>query len=56
MRTKKNRIALVTGASRNIGIGAAISRELARDGADVFITYFRCVGYFAYPESKWGLK
>lgn len=37
----KNRIALVTGASRQIGIGAAIARDLVRAGADVFITYFR---------------
>lgn len=41
MRNRKNKIALVTGASRKIGIGAAIERELARDGTDVFITCFR---------------
>jgi len=41
MNNRRNRIALVTGASREIGIGAAISRELARDKTDVFITYFR---------------
>ena len=35
-----NKIALVTGASRTIGIGAGIARELARAGADVFITTF----------------
>ena len=34
------RIAVVTGASRKIGIGAAIARTLAEAGADVFITYF----------------
>ena len=34
------RIAVVTGASRKIGIGAAIARTLAAAGADVFITYF----------------
>lgn len=39
--TLQNKIALVTGASRNIGIGAAIARELARAGAEVFTTYYR---------------
>jgi 3-oxoacyl-[acyl-carrier protein] reductase len=34
-------VALVTGASRKRGIGAAIARELARDGASIFITYYR---------------
>jgi 3-oxoacyl-[acyl-carrier protein] reductase len=33
--------AIVTGASRKIGIGAAIARELAAGGANVFITYYR---------------
>ncbi len=41
MNAQHNKIALVTGASRKIGIGAAIARQLARGGADVFITYFR---------------
>ena len=36
-----NPIALVTGCSRQAGIGAAIARALARDRFDVFITYFR---------------
>jgi 3-oxoacyl-[acyl-carrier protein] reductase len=35
------RSALVTGVSRQAGIGAAIARALARDGANVFITYYR---------------
>ncbi len=39
--TLKNKVALVTGASRQAGIGAAIARELAEAGADVFITYYR---------------
>ena len=44
------RVALVTGASRSIGIGAAIARELARGGADVFTTFYR-----AYDASMpWG--
>lgn len=35
------KVALVTGASRRIGIGAAIARELATAGADVAISFFR---------------
>ena len=35
----KNKVALVTGA--NHGIGAATAVALAREGADVFLTYFR---------------
>jgi 3-oxoacyl-[acyl-carrier protein] reductase len=37
----QKRIALVTGASRKVGIGAAIARELARNRTDVYITFFR---------------
>jgi 3-oxoacyl-[acyl-carrier protein] reductase len=40
-RSLSGRIALVTGASRRIGIGAAIARALAANKADVFITYYR---------------
>jgi 3-oxoacyl-[acyl-carrier protein] reductase len=39
--TNGNQVALVTGVSREIGIGAAIARQLAQAGIDVFITYFR---------------
>lgn len=35
------RVALVTGVSRHIGIGAAIARAFAKAGASLFITYFR---------------
>ena len=34
------RIALVTGASRRIGIGAAICQALAAQGIDVAFTYW----------------
>lgn len=36
----RGRIAIVTGASRRIGIGAAIAQTLAGAGADIFLTYF----------------
>ena len=35
------KVALVTGVSRQAGIGAAIERALAGAGADVFTTYYR---------------
>lgn len=44
------RVAVVTGASRKIGIGAASARALAAAGADVFVTYF-----FPYDvDQPWG--
>lgn len=41
MNAGHGKLALITGASRKAGIGAAIARELARDGANIFITYYR---------------
>lgn len=41
MCSLKNAVALITGVSRKIGIGAGIARELAGGEASVFITYFR---------------
>lgn len=35
------KVALVTGVSRSIGIGAAISRYLAASGVNIFTTYYR---------------
>ena len=37
-RPKRRRVAIVTGASRQEGIGAAICRALASDGVDIFFT------------------
>ena len=41
MNEPQNKVALVTGASRAVGIGAAIARQLAQAGMDIFITYYR---------------
>lgn len=44
------RVAVVTGASRLVGIGAAIAQALAAAGADIFLTYF-----LPYDEAQpWG--
>ncbi len=52
-----NKIAIVTGASRANGIGTAICRELAREGADIFFThwsrYDRQMKYFIEDDSEW---
>jgi 3-oxoacyl-[acyl-carrier protein] reductase len=39
--TKERRVALVTGASRRIGIGAAICRALAKNGHDIAFTHWQ---------------
>lgn len=40
MLSLKNKIAIVTGASRSAGIGIAICRSLASFGADIFFTHW----------------
>ena len=40
MNTHNHRIAIVTGASRERGIGTAICRALAAAGADIFFTHW----------------
>jgi len=46
----KGRIAVVTGASRCKGIGTAICRALANEGADIFFTHWR-----SYDQTmEWG--
>src|SRR5947207_15295286 len=37
----QGKIALVTGVGRCAGIGAAICREIAKNGGDVFFTYWQ---------------
>src|SRR5947207_258458 len=50
MSALTGRVALVTGASRRAGIGAAICRALAKESADVCFTYWR-----AYDRTMtWG--
>ncbi|WP_341282848.1 SDR family oxidoreductase [Paenibacillus sp. FSL H8-0537] len=41
MASMKNKIAIVTGASRSTGIGTAICRALAGSGIDIFFTHWR---------------
>ncbi|WP_029421341.1 SDR family oxidoreductase [Alicyclobacillus macrosporangiidus] len=52
MQTKRlaGRIAIVTGASRRRGIGTAICRALARDGADILFTHWKRYD----REMEWG--
>ncbi|MBY3618359.1 SDR family oxidoreductase [Acinetobacter sp. CUI P1] len=40
MKSLNNKIAIVTGASRSTGIGTAICRSLASQGADIFFTHW----------------
>ena len=47
-----NRIALVTGTSRLKGIGRAICTELAKNGIDIFFTYWK--GYDT--QMPWGVE
>jgi 3-oxoacyl-[acyl-carrier protein] reductase len=48
----EGRVALVTGATRRAGIGAAIAKELALAGANVFVAFFR-----RYDQTQpWGLE
>ncbi len=47
----QGRIALITGASRRQGIGAAICRALAEEGADIFFTGWHTYDQSIYSES-----
>ncbi|QDD81461.1 3-oxoacyl-acyl-carrier reductase like protein [Bacillus cereus] len=51
MNQLKNKVAVITGVSRLDGIGAAICKELAESGYDIFFTYWT-----AYDkEMPWGV-
>jgi 3-oxoacyl-[acyl-carrier protein] reductase len=41
MKRLKGRIAVVTGVSDHNGIGAAVCRQFAREGANIFFTYYK---------------
>jgi 3-oxoacyl-[acyl-carrier protein] reductase len=41
MKPFQNKLALVTGVGRTAGIGAAICREIAKNGGDIFFTYWQ---------------
>lgn len=49
-----HRIALITGVSREIGIGAAIARVLAQSGIDIFTTYYRPFDRDTYAHNTEG--
>lgn len=52
MNKLKNKIAIITGVSRLKGIGAAISRELAKEGYHIFFTYWTNYD----KEMPWGVE
>ena len=57
MKRLMNKIAIVTGASREMGIGTAICLELAREGADIFFTHWSAydqgMDYFVNEDLDW---
>jgi 3-oxoacyl-[acyl-carrier protein] reductase len=52
MKPLKNKLALVTGVGRSAGIGAAICRELAKNGADIFFTYWHPYDQETYSDGN----
>ncbi|MBL3198799.1 3-ketoacyl-ACP reductase, partial [Klebsiella pneumoniae] len=52
MNQLKNKVAVITGVSRLDGIGAAICKELAESGYDIFFTYWTDYD----KEMPWGVE
>lgn len=52
MKPIQNKLALVTGVGRKSGIGAAICREIAKNGGDVFFTYWQPYDKETYLENS----
>ena len=48
----RGKIALITGVGRSTGIGAAICREIASKGGNVFFTYWRQYDRETHPETS----
>jgi len=51
---EQHRIAIVTGASRNRGIGAAVCHTLAKMNIDIFFTYWRAHDQALYGQEEEG--
>lgn len=51
MQNLKGKIALVTGVGRREGIGAATCLELAKQGVDIFYTYWHAYDKELFPET-----
>ncbi|GLC89043.1 SDR family oxidoreductase [Lysinibacillus piscis] len=60
MKRLTNKIAIVTGASRVNGIGTAICRALASEGADIFFTHWSSydaqMPYVVEKDANWSLQ
>ncbi len=48
----QSKVSLVTGVGRSAGIGAAICREIAKNGGDIFFTYWHPYDQKNHPESN----
>ncbi|PCI86404.1 MAG: hypothetical protein COB24_09565 [Hyphomicrobiales bacterium] len=51
MKQLKSQITLITGVGRSIGIGASICREIAKNGGDIFFTYWNEYDQQMFPNT-----